>query len=741
MTAEPLTHTGMILGTVQYMAPEQLEGRAADERTDIFAFGAVLYEMLTGRRAFEGASSAALIGNILHAQPPAPSSIERLTPRSLDDVVRRCLAKDPAARWPSIADVERQLTAARDSMVPARRKSRVRLIALAVGMLVTVVGLGWWRFTSSSSAPTPSLPLGAPVQRNLARLTFDAGLQTDPTFSPDGRFVAYAADRSGNFDIWVKPVAGGDAVQVTKSPAADMQPSWSPDGSTIVFRSERDAGGLYLVPALGGPERLVTIEGVHPSWSADGTEIRYQKVQTLSNVVAGLHAISPQGGQPHQVSPEFTAQGAWWSWIATHPDGRTSFLGYHKKHGFGFFTVSATGEVRDSRLLRHAPAELANLRHSGGQKFQWANGGRAVMLETESNSGIQNIWKAHVDPATLEWTSFERLTTGGGADFAANVAADGTRLVFSTQRVSTRLWQFAIDAQRRRLADGQPLTDDSGYLFGTDVSPDGVAAFSMARPGETPPQVNLWLMPLVSRRPQLVSADALTPVWSANHRAVAYIRFREDTKDPTRVEQPAAIAVRQIGGEEEVISAWATDWLWPTDWLPDGSAVLACAGSQVMELPVTQPPASAPGRIVLKSNGASMHDAKISPNGRWLAIGITPSERTGTTQVGITPANGAADRAWRPIASDHRWVAQPRWALDGKTLYFISTGAAAVPNLWGTAFDAENGVPTGEPFQLTSFDSPALAIIRSGLNVFPGTVFMPMRTATGNVWMLDNVDR
>ncbi len=153
LTAEPFTQPGMILGTVQYMAPEQLEGRAVDEHTDIFAFGVVLYEMLTGRPAFEGTSSATLIGNILHAQPLAPSSLERLTPRALDDVVGRCLAKDPDARWPSMADVQHQLEAVRDSIVPARgRGSLVWAGALAAGVLAAIVGLVSWQLTRHTRA-------------------------------------------------------------------------------------------------------------------------------------------------------------------------------------------------------------------------------------------------------------------------------------------------------------------------------------------------------------------------------------------------------------------------------------------------------------------------------------------------------------------------------------------------------------------------------------------------------------
>jgi len=192
--------------------------------------------------------------------------------------------KDRAQRYQTITDLRLDLEALRSELQvssseaaasaaapgpavstppPMRRESSAEFLLTGLGRhklaaaasLLVLVGMvvlaAWWirqgRSTTSSTAEATT-----PAHRNLTRLTFGEGLQTDPTFSPDGRFIAYASDRAGNFDIWVQPVAGGDPVQVTKSPASDTQPAWSPDGSTIVFRSERDGGGLYRVPALGG---------------------------------------------------------------------------------------------------------------------------------------------------------------------------------------------------------------------------------------------------------------------------------------------------------------------------------------------------------------------------------------------------------------------------------------------------------------------------------------------------------
>ena len=138
----------------------------------------------------------------------------------------------------------------------------------------------------------------AVVQRSLTRLTFAPGLQTDVTFSPDGRFIAYASDQGGNFDIWVQPTAGGgDPVQVTKSPAADTEPDWSPDGGQIVFRSERDGGGLFVVSALGGPERRLAAFGVRPKWSPDGSRILFASAP--AGVARVLLFVVGTDGSPH----------------------------------------------------------------------------------------------------------------------------------------------------------------------------------------------------------------------------------------------------------------------------------------------------------------------------------------------------------------------------------------------------------------------------------------------------------
>ena len=147
-------------------------------------------------------------------------------------------------------------------------------------------------------------------------------------FSPDGRSIAYASDRAGNFDIWVQALDGYEPRQLTHSPSPDTQPAWSPDGTRIVFRSEREQGGLFRVSADGGPETQLTTFGVHPIWTANGTEVLF-RTNSLSGIQSALLAVSPDGGeQPREVAQPFSRSGNW-TWLAPHPDGLVSAIGVH----------------------------------------------------------------------------------------------------------------------------------------------------------------------------------------------------------------------------------------------------------------------------------------------------------------------------------------------------------------------------------------------------------------------------
>src|SRR5262249_24134425 len=203
------------------------------------------------------------------------SSLAFNVPAELQRIVTKLLRKNREERYQVVKDMLLDLKSLRaepkaESLSRKIRRNKLP-VALTFAALVLVVAVA--AYVARVIIQTPGAK--PQPQRSLTRVTFDGGLQIEPTWSPDGRFIAYSSDKGGNFDIWVQPVGGGDAKQITYSPADDWQPDWSPDGSRLVFRSERDRGGLYTVPVLGGYEQKISTFGYRPRWSPDGSQILF----------------------------------------------------------------------------------------------------------------------------------------------------------------------------------------------------------------------------------------------------------------------------------------------------------------------------------------------------------------------------------------------------------------------------------------------------------------------------------
>ena len=494
------TDSGVVMGTFTYMAPEQARGQDVDARADTWALGVMLYEMVSGRVPFTGHTPSDVMVAILDREPAPLDKLNPSIPHELQRIVAKALRKDRAQRYQTIADLRLDLEALRSELQassqdaaplaavtapaptpqPVRRESSAEYIltglarhkpAVAMTLLV-IAGLTAWVVWRVRQRPLDS---GAPssaahVQRNPTRLTFGGGLQTDPTLSPDGRFLAFASDRAGNFDIWVQPTAGGDPVQVTRNPEPDTQPAWSPDGSTIVFRSERAGGGLFVVPALGGPPRQLTAFGERPTWSHKGTEVFFQ-VGPFVNLGEGptrFYAVSAGGGSPEELAAAVLGHGSW-KWVAEHPDGRLSAAGTHDTRGMGFYTFSRSG---DNVVMSDVSAAPAFLSPNSLDRFRfiWNRTGTRLYVEATVEA-IINLWRVEVDPTTLAWRSAERLTTGGSADINTALSQDETRIAYVQQVSSFRLWSFPFDAAHGRLTgEGTAFSEEGSFAAMVSIS-------------------------------------------------------------------------------------------------------------------------------------------------------------------------------------------------------------------------------------------------------------------------------
>jgi Tol biopolymer transport system component/DNA-binding winged helix-turn-helix (wHTH) protein len=584
------------------------------------------------------------------------------------------------------------------------------------------------------------------------RLTFGPGLQTDPVFSPDGKFIAFASDRAGNLDIWVQPVSGAsDPVQVTKSPASDTQPAWSPDGTTLVFRSERGHGGLFLVPAFGGAERQLTSFGSDPTWSADGAEILFfagrQAMYRMPRNYLRLYTVSLDGEPPREILKEFLRDG-FWVWAASHPSGAMSVAGVHRTRGLGFFTVSRN----EDRVIASKRVPLGADPGAIPFRFQWDSAGTFLYVEAAVKE-TRSLWRVKVDPATLDWLSAERLTTPAGRDMAPTLSRDATRLVFSQQNEASRLLALPLDmttAGPRVVGAGRLLTEEGAVASMPSMSPDGSKlAYVLRRPGTD--RSELWVMNIDGRARELLATNAAGAIWSRDGTRVAYTYVRGE-----RPRLEAAVAYRQLGGTERFLTPWSAGFYFvPTDWTPDGTAVLGLFLSAAPGTPPTSvalwststPNAKQPERVLLSSPpNAQIWCAAFSPDARWILFTVLREVQNAGLSLELAVARpGTPPEQWVRIAPRHEWPDKPRWGADGKTIFFISTGSTPRLNLWSARFDPQSGRPIGEPQSLTHFDSAKMAISPyiddSYLGVSPRHAVLQMTSVTGSIWMLENVDR
>ena len=755
------TEPGALVGTTTYMSPEQARGAEVDARTDIWALGVVLYEMVTGRPPFTGSTRSDVLAAILEREPKALTEVEASLPRELQRIVGKALRKDPDQRYQVMKDLLLDLEALRDELALSSSSSRGRAVemgeprpsigsramavSVALFVIVLAAGLAWWWW----ARPDPDSTGEAVSTGDYAhtRLTFGPGLQTDPTFSPDGKFIAYSSDRGSNFDIWVEPVGGGgEPVQITRSPAQDTQPAWSPDGTTIVFRSERDGGGLYVVPALGGPQRRLASTGQWPSWSRDGSEIFFRlgdfETSRAVGVPARLFAIPLEGSALRELIPAFL-RGGRWRWIAAHPRGDVSALGDHRTQGFGFYTVALDERrvvVSRQVPLGSDPAVLAS-------RFAWNAAGTMLYVEAAANN-VASLWRVRVDPQTLHWQSAERLTTPSGLDVGATVSPDGTRVAFSRQQLSTRIWSFPIDTEPHPRVSGepQPLTEDGAWVEFPALSPDGrLLAYQLRRPGID--RTELWVEELGGPRRELLATNTRGAAWSPDGKRVVYwhVRFNRQPIE-------AATAYRQLGGSEQYVSRWSADFGFGAfDWTPDQRALLGSYTEPLTDLyaslvlwPTSDPEASRPIRTLLSAPSTGFWQGRFSPNGRWISF-VAVSDVPTRVGIGIIPADARSLREWKRVAEDHEWADKPRWAADGRTLFFLSRRPGSYFNLWAVRFDPDRGEPIGSPFALTQLDSPAFMISPqydvNELSISPGRAVLSMQTSSGSIWMVEGVDR
>ena len=401
MATVSFTEVGVVLGTAGYMSPEQVRGQLVDHRSDIFSLGAILYEMLSGKRAFEGKTTADTMSAILKEEPAELSASGRILPPALGRIVDRCLEKDPAERFQSARDLafnlellSREQTGSGTAVtLPARKSRRWRIAVLGGLALLGAAVLG---FLARGLKPRAENSSPAEVRR----LTDFVGMEEFPAVSPDGKSVAFTADVSGRRQIWVRLLAGGTPLQVTRDDADHQYPRWSPDSSSLIYFSpsqEPDGEGkIWQISALGGTARPLASSLSGGELSHDGKHIAYFH---SNRGELELAVADPDGSNPRRLTilpTEYNYSDLRWS-----PDDRK--LGFQRGRTFDYdvFYVPAEGGSLQAITRDGNPLEgFAWLPDGSGVVYSSSRGDTVLYLRT------MNLWSVETGGKNLRQLTF-----------------------------------------------------------------------------------------------------------------------------------------------------------------------------------------------------------------------------------------------------------------------------------------------------------------------------------------------
>jgi serine/threonine protein kinase/tricorn protease-like protein len=732
------TGSGVVIGTVGYMSPEQARGQEVDARSDIFNLGAVIYEMVAGHKPFAGDTPGDTFAAILKLEPPPLSRVAPETPAELVRIVTKALRKDREERYQVVKDLLLDLKSLKEEIDFHARldrsvkttsqpkpetheiktprssinddvtielklnKTRAFVIGIALLLLLIAGGIGLYKLLNR----TAPLTADAPHVLKQTQVTFSSGLDVFPALSPDGRSVAYASDQNGNFEIYVKQLAsGGGELQLTNDGQQNLQPSWSPDGQRIAYYSKR-RGGIWVMSALGGAPKQITETGCSPAWSPDGSMIAFQsgelgEIFTARTIPPSTIWIVPsQGGTPKQISQPGNPRGghAAPSWS---PDGKRIAFQVADFIFGTVWTMAADG------------SELKKIGNGADPTYA----GDGHLYFSTGHSGGGELSRIRVSPLGDPIGEPAVVVDPGQGTYRGSptVSRDGKFVLYSVNRFASNLWTIPL------LANGDAAGPPSPFLPDTSL------------------RTNL-------------------PRFSSDGRRVALNRWRPGMS--------ADIWVADADGKNltQVTNNPATDS--QASWLPGGDKLAFLSSRNNNHLALWTTSLTTGKEEPLLDLGEGIEFATVSPDGTQVAYNFT---QNGVVNIWVAQLR---DGQRRQLTFEDQMGGFPTWSPDGQWIAYEKKGdqndyLMLIPSKGGEAtqltFDKGKSWPHGFS---PSGDKIVFAGQRDGawniysisiaskvqkqltnyskLNAFarypawaPNQIVYEYAVATGNIWMLE----
>lgn len=722
-----LTREGSLLGTPAYMSPEQLRAQPVDCRSDIFAFGVVLYEMLVGFNPFRKGESTQTILAILHEDPEPLSRHLEGAPELLTQTLEKMLAKDPQERFQSVGAVAANL---RDLLVVSNPRNRPPLSGRSRAYPANVPGIeAWWRgrrvavwsvlatlavmvvlvFYLTQTPGAGVLRLANPVQ-----LTAAIGIEDFATWSPDAERLAYESDQNGNWDIWVVQPGHGEPVNLTASrPGPDRYPSWSPDGREIAFLSlEGEDWGLYVMASVGGiPRKLVSmpINPVFyrgpPQWSPDGGEIavalsdrsrNYAEIFSVRTLEGRQVPLPRLEGNPC-IDLAWSPGGDLFAYVAAEGDAAEVSQ---------IFTVSLSDEagrhpVTDGRTQARNPI--------------WSPDGRMLYF-LSNRGGSMDLWRQPLSKDGAPDGDAERLTSGIGIRSAV-FSPDRTRIAYSQGRAVANVWRIPSRPTREEppnWADAEQLTFDNALVQFFNISPDRKSiALSSDRSGNQ----DLWVFPCAGGAMSRLTTDPSPdwcPRWSPDGGLLAFYSYRAGSRD---------IWVMPSGGgtARQITKDPANDLL--PIWSPNGTEIaFTSRRTGNRDVWIASLDSDQVRQVTFGPDDETVYD--WSRDGLWLLI----LSGSGSCLSRVAAAGGELEA----IGEEPVSVGWGRFSSDGREVYLVPKDRRD-NNLWAVSLEG------GRRYPLTSL-AGRTGSLGWGVDTDGQYFYFSWAEETGDLWMMDVED-